>query len=79
MGWHCKICNSELIGIYELTSENKFWGKVDKKFNIIEFDEMEDDTINYKRIITSFTCDCKEDCSSKEMFDEKAIWKKIKL
>lgn len=44
---------------------------------LIEVDDMENDKIlnnDFQRAITKFTCNCDEDITSQEDFEEKAEW-----
>lgn len=73
MSWKCKVCSSELIAIYALTSKNNYWRKVDEKFKLIETDDSENE-VEYERSVLKFICNCNDDCDSEEKFKERAIW-----
>ena len=76
MAWKCKECKAELIAVYNLQITG-LWGKVNKNMELIEVDDMEKDRIlnnDFQRAVTKFTCNCDEDITSQEDFEEKAEW-----
>lgn len=76
MAYICKKCKSEIIAVYNLQITS-LWGKVNKDMELIELDDMEKDRVldnDFQRTITKFTCNCDEDITSQEDFEEKLEW-----
>lgn len=76
MAYICKKCKTELIAVYNLEITN-LWGKVNRDMQFVELDDMEKDRVldkDFQRTIIKFTCDCDEDITSQEDFEEKAEW-----
>lgn len=76
MAYICKKCKTELIAVYNLQITS-LWGKVNKDMELIELDDMEKDKVlnnDFQRTITKFTCNCDNDITSQEEFEQKAEW-----